>query len=105
MYEVKEKDWKILRKKVPIWQENYMEKLNKEYIELLQRDQQASINFWDLEKRVFKDKRKIGVVIDMRRSRMIENILELLYDQVIEFNDLEEFSCDLKETIRQIVSR
>lgn len=28
MYDVNEKDWKILRKKVPVWQENYMEKLN-----------------------------------------------------------------------------
>lgn len=105
MYEVNEKDWKILRKKVPVWQENYMEKLNKEYIQLLQRNEQASTNFWDLEKRIFKDRRRIGVVIDMRRSRMIENILELLYDEVIEFNDLEEFSDELKEMINSILSR
>lgn len=38
MYDVNEKDWKILRKKIIIWQENYMQKLNNEYIELLQRD-------------------------------------------------------------------
>lgn len=37
MYEVKEKDWKIFRKKIIVWQENYMRKLNNEYIELLQR--------------------------------------------------------------------
>lgn len=54
MYEVNEKDWKILRKKVPVWQENYMEKLNKEYIQLLQRNEQASTNFWDLEKEFLK---------------------------------------------------
>lgn len=41
----------------------------------------------------------------MRRSRMIENILELLYDEVIEFNDLEEFSDELKEMINSILSR
>ncbi|WP_279155292.1 hypothetical protein [Thomasclavelia cocleata] len=38
MCEVKERDWKIFRKKIIIWQENYMQKLNNEYIELLQRD-------------------------------------------------------------------
>lgn len=41
----------------------------------------------------------------MRRSRMIENILEFLYDKVIEMDDLEEFSDDLKETIRMIMYR
>lgn len=76
-----------------------MEKLTKEYVELLQRNLPASKKFWDLENRVFKDKRKIGVVIDMRRSRMIQNILELLKDQVIALKDLDEFSDDLKETL------
>ena len=70
-----EKDWKILRKKIIIWQENYMQKLNNEYIELLQRNNKASQNFWDLERRIFKDKKSIGVVIDMRKSMMVQNIL------------------------------
>ena len=30
-----EKDWKLFRKKLGRWQEAYMDKLNKEYIELL----------------------------------------------------------------------
>ena len=54
MYEVKESDWKIFRKRVPQWQEDYMKKLNKEYIEILSRDGSAAKNFWDLENRVFK---------------------------------------------------
>ena len=32
MYEIKESDWKIFRKKIISWQENYMQKLNQEYI-------------------------------------------------------------------------
>lgn len=100
MYEFKEKDWKILRKKVPIQQENYIAKLNKEYIELLQRDNNPSRNFWDLEERIFRDKRRIGVVIDMRRSIMLENILEFLNDGVITLDDLNDFSDELKETIK-----
>ena len=42
MYEVKESDWKIFRKRVPRWQEDYMKKLNKEYIEILSRDGSAA---------------------------------------------------------------
>ena len=33
MYQVIEKDWKLFRKLLPDWQEAYMERLAKEYIE------------------------------------------------------------------------
>lgn len=105
MYEVKESDWKIFRKRVPQWQEDYMKKLNKEYIEILSRDGSAAQNFWDLENRVFKDKRSVGVVIDMRRSRMFINILDLLEDHVINLEDLDEFSEELREAVTQITKR
>lgn len=105
MYEVKESDWKIFRKRVTQWQEDYMKKLNKEYIEILSRDGSAAQNFWDLENRVFKDKRSVGVVIDMRRSRMLINILDLLKDHVINLEDLDEFSEELREAVIQITKR
>lgn len=99
MYEVKESDWKKFRKRVPGWQESYMEKLTEEYIALLQEDKLASEKFWELEDRIFKDKRSVGVAIDMRRSRMITNILSLLDDEVIQMEDLKEFSDELQEYI------
>lgn len=105
MYEVKESDWKIFRKRVPRWQEDYMKKLNKEYIEILSRDGSAAQNFWDLENRVFKDKRSVGVVIDMRRSKMLINILGLLEDHVINLEDLDEFSEELRKEVTQITKR
>lgn len=76
--EFTEQDWKLFRKKIIVWQENYMDNLNKEYIAILSRDKNPSDNFWELEKRIRKDKNKIGVTIDMRRSVMIMNILTLL---------------------------
>ena len=79
---------------------NYIANLSKEYIEILLRDGSFAKNFWNFPNKIYKDKRKIGVVIDMRRSRMINNILELLDDKVIDFNDLEEFRDELKETIK-----
>lgn len=106
MYDVKEKDWKIFRKKIMMWQENYMQKLNNEYIKLLQRENVPSKNFWDLEKRIFKDKRSVGVVIsNMRRSTMIQNILELLRDDIIQFDDLNDFSEELKNEIKFMINR
>lgn len=105
MYVVKEKDWKIFRKKIIMWQENYMQKLNNEYIKLLQRENVPSKNFWDLEKRIIKDKRSVGVVINMRRSTMIQNILELLRDDIIQFDDLNDFSEELKNEIKLMIHR
>ena len=55
MYQVKEKDWKQFRKMLPEWQEAYMERLTKEYIELLSSDMQASDKFWALDKRIKDD--------------------------------------------------
>ena len=105
MYEVKESDWKIFRKKVPQWQEVYMKKLNEEYIDKLSRNESAAKNFWDLENRVFKDKRKVGVVIDMGKSRMLINILDLLEDHVINLEDLDEFSEELRNAVAQMTNR
>lgn len=33
--EFNESDWKLFRTRLPIWQENHMEKLNQKYIALL----------------------------------------------------------------------
>ena len=105
MYEVKESDWKIFRKKVPQWQEDYMKKLNEEYIEILSREGSSAKKFCDLEDRVFKDKKSVGVAIDMRRSRMLINILDLINDHVIDLEDLDEFSEELRKTVTQIIRR
>lgn len=48
--EFKESDWKLFRKRVIVWQENYMNRLNKEYITLLKQDKNPSDIFWELKK-------------------------------------------------------
>lgn len=37
-----EQDWKLFRKKLPGWQENYMAQLNREYQEILAQDKKPS---------------------------------------------------------------
>ena len=103
--QISERDWKIFRKKIPDWQECYMERLEMEYIALLQTDKSASAKFWALEKRIKQDKKSPGVIIDMRRSTAINNIINLILDEVISLADLEDFSDDLKETVKYITEK
>ena len=103
--EITERDWKIFRKKIPDWQECYMERLVANYITFLQSEKPASNKFWELEKRIKQDKKCPGVLIEMQRSTEINNIISLVLDEVISLDDLEEFSDGLKETVKYIVEK
>ena len=105
MYTVKEQDWKLFRKKLPLWQESYMDKLNQEYIRLLSGEGLASDKFWELEKRIREDKRSIGVAVDMRRSQMYSNLLSLMANEIIQEDDLDGFSEELTETVKNAAQR
>ena len=105
MYQVKEQDWKLFRKKLPLWQEAYMDKLNQEYIRLLSGEGLASDKFWELEKRIREDKRSVGVVADMRRSQMYSNLLSLLVNEIIREEELEGFSEELTESVKYVAQR
>lgn len=103
--EISKKDWKLFREKVADWQENYMEQLNKEYISLLcADDKNASDKFWELEERIKKDKKHPGVIIDMRKSEAIWNIVSLIQLNVITYSDLDDFSDELKQAVERILS-
>ena len=98
-YGFTKKDWALFREKVADWQEAYMDKLNKKYIELLNGEGKPSEKFWALENRIRNDKRDTGVQLRMSRSNCISNIVSLLNEGAITMDDLKEFSDELKETI------
>lgn len=100
-----EKDWKLFRSKIADWQEAYMEKLNKEYIELLSGEGNASDKFWELENRIREDKKDCGVQCEMSRSNQFYIILSLLNEGAITMNDLDDFSDDLRDTIKHFYKR
>lgn len=100
-----EKDWKIFRSKIADWQEAYMDRLGKEYIELLSEDANPSDKFWSLDERIKKDKKKIGVRAEMSRSNLVDNIISLMNEGALRFEDIEEFSDQLKETVRFFIER
>ena len=103
--EVSKKDWKLYREKIGGWQENYMDRLNKEYVRLLSEEGPASEKFWKLENRIREDRRKPGVLIEVRKQKMVDQILMLLNDKAIDMDDLREFSDELRETISFMVER
>lgn len=99
------KDWTLFKNKIVNWQEAYMNMLNKEYIELLSEDANPSEKFWRLDKKIKEDRKKTGVQLEMSRSNLIYNIISLINDGAISFEDLEEFSDELKETVSVFVER
>ena len=102
MYQVKEQDWKLFRKKLPLWQEAYLDRLNQGYIQLLSGAGRASEKFWEVEKRIRRDQNSVGVVADMRRSQMYSNLLSLLGNEIIREDDLDGFSEELSETLKDV---
>ena len=100
---VNEKDWKLFRKKISDWQENYMDKLNHEYIEILSGEGNPSDRFWKLVKRINEDKRDTGVSAEMSRSCMDRNIMSLLREGAITVDDLSDFSEELQDRMKAYV--
>lgn len=95
-----EKDWRLFRKLIPEWQEHFIDKLNKEYIEILSKNDTPSTIFWNLHNKIKEDKKNQGVLIEMKRSTMIENIVSLINNEVISFDELKDFSDLFKETVK-----
>lgn len=102
-YGFTKRDWALFREKIVGWQEAYMDKLNKEYIKLLSGKGSPSEKFWALEERIRNAKKDTGVQLRMSRSNCISNIISLLNEGAITMADLDEFSDELKETIRFIL--
>lgn len=103
--EISKSDWLLFKSKLPDWQEAYMDKLIKEYCSLLNEEKLASEKFWELERRLKNDKHKSGVMIELRKSNMIQELISLINDDVICFDDLNDFSDELKETVNLLLHR
>ena len=99
MYQFEEKDWKLFREKLPEWQEAYIERLIKEYAEMLDGDASASEKFWALDKRIRADRQSLGVRVNEVSRSKLQNILTgLIIENVIAEDDLQDFSDELQES-------
>ena len=100
-----EKDWKLFKKKLGSWQESYMDKLIEEYKDILNSDTSSSDKYWSLRKKIYEDYKSPGVLArDVSRSNMFIILLGLLRDEAITMDDLDEFSDELKEDIKQYIN-
>ena len=68
--EVSKSDWKLFRARIGDWQEAYMERLVKEYRDLLDGTENASDKFWKLEERIKKDKKHPGVMLELSKGNI-----------------------------------
>ena len=103
--EVSKSDWKLFRTRIGDWQEAYMERLVKEYVDLLEGEENASDKFWNLEERIKKDKKHPGVMLESRKGNMMFDIVALINGGVITTADLEGFSDELKEGVYFLLRR
>ena len=102
--DISKKDCKLFRERLSGWQENYMEGLVKEYVNFLNDDKKpASDKFWELEKRIKEDKHHPGVIMEMSKSEVIWDIVRLIRLKVITYDDLSEFSGELRQEVKRIL--
>lgn len=105
MIEISKQDWKLFQEKVPVWQEEYMDRLVREYVDFLKSDKPASSKFWELEKKIKEDKKNPGVQMELRKSETVWDIVMMLREEVITRNDLEGFSAELIATVEDLLAR
>ena len=98
------RDWILFRERIAGWQEAYIGRLNREYIELLSRDGPEAEKFWKLYRRICRDKRCTGVQAEMRNSESLANLCRLVNEGAIGYDDLDGFSEELREDVIRITS-
>lgn len=95
--EINESDWIIFRTRMPLWRERYLEKLLDNYQNILSSQESAEDRYFRLLKRMDKDSMCALFNVEMSRSKCLINIIRLLGEGIIDENDLEGFTPELRE--------
>lgn len=98
------RDWKLFQEKIGIWQEAYMEKLLREYVGLIQGDGIPSERFWNLEERIKKDRQKLGVRIAPDKNTMCFDVVRLIKEEAISYEDISDFTSEFQKEIKRLLS-
>ena len=76
-----------------------------QYVDFLSSDEAASTKFWEMDKRIKQDKKTPGVCMEINKREILFDIVRLLKDGVITFDDLVDFSDELKENVKALQQR
>ena len=98
MYTFNESDWKLFKKLISVWKERFFDNLVKEYKNILDKDELSSEKFWDLSKKMSKD--KTIILREVTKDDMVSYTLDLLKYRVIKESDLDEFSESFKAVVK-----
>lgn len=91
-----ERDWRLLKKRLPQWQEYYIQTRLTVYRQLLSDDATLpSERFWKLNQLLKEDKQKTGIQVEASHSKLNQILLNLLYEGAITKEDLTGFSDEL----------
>ena len=102
--EISKVDWKLFQEKIGGWQEQYMDKLDQEYIKIMQNEKlDPSDRFWKLEERIRKDKKRPGVELELTKADALYDIVLLMRAGAITMEDLAPFSTELKEYVQEVI--
>lgn len=101
MIEPRETDWKKFTAKLPVWRERYLTEKNRRIAGLLEQPGQTETErFWAAHKMMEKEARTLQRCLDdIRRSRMIERLLEMRLAKMITREDLADFEAELRDAI------
>ena len=102
MVEVNGSDWKLFKKLLPIWQNRHMQDLLSHYQDIINGKGQPVDKFWALEKNINHDKRHKGVICQLSRSCMLNNIMDMLDEKAITFDDLKDFSENFQILVKNL---
>lgn len=104
MPDISKSDWNLFRERLPKWQENYMDRLLKEYSELINSSEKPSERFWKLEERLKMDRKHPGVILSLRKSEAMLDIAAFVKQDVITMDDLDGFSQEVKDYVKKWLS-
>lgn len=103
--EIDEADWRLFKERMPLWRERQMEKMVKNYQQILSSDKTAEEKFFKLQRRMEKDNWCTIFSVEMSSSKVNINIMDLLTAGIITQDDLEGFTPDLRETMKFVTRR
>ena len=81
------------------------DKLNHQYIDLLNGNGLTSDKFWELNRRIREDRKSLGVQMELRKTDLPYTLVNLLHEKIITEDDLKQFSNVLQDAVKQLQER